>query len=101
MLNITLLKPNRQPIPADNWLQFDSKNREFYGIPKKPGRSEYQLECTDSGGLQATDSLELVVYPPPKIQYNVEFGMHLEVPYNMFVNSAKKQREFVEKLQVS
>lgn len=100
MLHISLLSADRKPLPANHWLQFDSKNREFYGIPKEPERSEYQLECRDSGGLAASDSLELVIHPAPKVHYNVEFGMNLAVPYNQFINSAAAQRKFVEKLQV-
>lgn len=101
MLHISLLTGDRKQLPLNNWLQFDSKNREFYGIPKEAGRSEYQLECRDSGGLPASDSLELVVYPAPKVQYNVEFGIHVAVPFSDFANSAALQRKFVEKLQVS
>lgn len=101
MLQITLLAGDRKPLPANYWLQFDSKNREFYGIPREPGRNEYQLECRDSGGLPASDSLELVVYPAPKVQHNVEFGMTTSVPYNEFATSANMQRKFLERLQVS
>lgn len=100
MLHITLLTADRKPIPADNWLQFDAKNREFYGVPMKEGRSEYQLECRDSGGLPASDSLELVVYPAPKVQHNVEFEMTIEVPYAQFGVNAAMQKKFVENLQV-
>ena len=92
---------DRQAIKPSNWLQFDSKNREFYGIPRKPGRSEYQLGCVDSGGSTATDSLEIVVYPASKVHYNVEFSMTVETPFETFVNSASMQRKFIEKLQVS
>nr|XP_008195448.1 PREDICTED: dystroglycan [Tribolium castaneum]XP_008195449.1 PREDICTED: dystroglycan [Tribolium castaneum]XP_974516.2 PREDICTED: dystroglycan [Tribolium castaneum] len=98
-LNISLLTGDRQAIKSTNWLQFDSKNREFYGIPRKPGRSEYHLVCVDSGGATATDSLEIVVYPAHKMHYNVEFSMTVETPYDTFVNSASMQRKFVEKLQ--
>lgn len=98
-LNISLLTGDRQPIPPDNWLQFDSKNREFFGIPRKAGRSEYQLVCIDSGGLPAIDSLEVVVYPPVKRPYNVEFSMNItEIPHEIFINSASLQKKFVEKL---
>ncbi|KAJ8916352.1 hypothetical protein NQ315_005049 [Exocentrus adspersus] len=99
MLNISLLTSDRKPIPSNNWLQFDSKNREFFGIPRKVGRSEYQLVCVDSGGLPVTDSLEVVVYPPPKRKYNVEFSMNVtEIPYEIFVNNAALQKKFVDKL---
>lgn len=101
MLQISLLAADRKPLPPNHWLKFDNKNREFYGIPKEPGRSEYQLECRDSGGLPASDSLELVVYPAPKVQYNVEFGITIAVPYSDFATSASLQRKFVERLQVS
>lgn len=97
-LNISLLTADRQPIPSTNWLQFDSKNREFYGIPRKAGRTEYQLVCVDSGGLPATDSLEVVVEVAPKRHYNVEFSMTIEVPLDTFINSAGMQRRFTEKL---
>ncbi|XP_018567551.1 dystroglycan isoform X2 [Anoplophora glabripennis] len=96
MLNISLLTSDRQPIPPNNWLQFDGKNREFFGIPRHAGRSEYHLVCVDSGGLPATDSLEVVVYPPLKKKYNVEFSMNItDVD---FVSNAVLQKKFVEKL---
>lgn len=40
-----LTKGDRSPIPGHNWLQFDSKNQEFYGIPleRDKGRRDYQL----------------------------------------------------------
>lgn len=102
MLNISLLTGDRHNIPADNWLQFDNKNREFFGIPRKSGRSEYQLVCVDSGGLPATDSLEVVVFPAQKKAYNVEFSMNItEIPHEIFINSASLQKKFVEKLMVS
>lgn len=103
-LNISLLTADRQPLQPTNWLQFDSKNREFFGIPKEPGRTEYQLVCVDSGGLPATDSLEVVVYPPPKRIFNVEFVMNItegEITHKEFTNSATLQKKFVEKLMVS
>lgn len=99
---MTLLTSDRQQIPPSNWLQFDSKNKEFYGIPlpKDVGRKEYHLVCEDSGGLPASDSLVVVVHPPPRLKYNVEFSMSLETPYESFAGSANMQRKFVEKLQV-
>lgn len=103
-LNISLLTAERQPLPPNSWLQFDSKNREFFGIPRKAGRTEYQLVCVDSGGLPATDSLEVVVYPPPKRIFNVEFVMNItggEISHEEFINSAALQKKFVEKLIVS
>lgn len=103
-LNVSLLTADRQPLPPNSWLQFDGKNREFFGIPRKAGRTEYQLVCVDSGGLPATDSLEVVVYPPPKRTWNVEFVMNItegEITHEEFINSAALQKKFVEKLMVS
>lgn len=99
---MTLLTVDRQQIPSDHWLQFDSKNKEFYGIPlpQDVGRSEYQLVCEDSGGLPASDSLVVVVHVPPRRHYNVEFSMTLDTPYESFINSASMQRKFIEKLKV-
>ncbi|XP_066249637.1 uncharacterized protein Dg [Euwallacea similis] len=97
-LNVTLLTADFGTIPSNNWLQFDSKNWEFYGIPRKTGRTEYFLLCVDSGGLSVKDSLEVVVHPTTKKQYNVEFSMTIGVPFNTFSETAAMQRKFVEKL---
>lgn len=104
-MKLTLVTKDRQPLQSTSWLQFDGKNREFYGIPlsKDVGREYYQLICEDSGGLLATDSLEVVVHGPSSssIKHNVEFGMSLLTEYERFASSADMQRKFVEKLQVS
>lgn len=44
-LKMSLTKGDRSPIHHQNWLQFDSKNQEFYGLPleRDKGRKEYQL----------------------------------------------------------
>ncbi|GJQ66324.1 Dg [Trypoxylus dichotomus] len=100
-LKMSLLTAKRQSIPPDNWLQFDSKNKEFYGIPlhkKDVGQVEYHLVCKDSGGLPASDSLIVQVMQPPRRIFNVEFIMSLEVAYSTFSKSAGMQRKFVEKL---
>ncbi|XP_060527781.1 dystroglycan 1 [Cylas formicarius] len=98
MLNITLLSSDLQAIPPTNWLQFDSKNREFYGIPRKIGRTEYWLVCVDSGGMSARDGLEVIVNPAAKRHYNVEFSMTIDVPFDTFSYNAGMQKKFVEKL---
>lgn len=100
-LKMSLLTMDRRPLPKDHWLQFDVKNQEFYGVPLRSdiGRSEYQLVCEDRGGLTANDGLVVVVSPAAPINYNVEFTMTLELPYEVFVNSASHKRKFVEKLQ--
>lgn len=49
-LNLTLLDSNSIEISETNWLQFDSKNQEFYGLPMGDGLESYVLTCTDSGG---------------------------------------------------
>ncbi|CAG9766176.1 unnamed protein product [Ceutorhynchus assimilis] len=98
MLNITLLTSDLTAIPSTSWLQFDSKNREFFGIPFKTGRTEYFLLCVDTGGMSAKDSLEVVVQPASKKSYNVEFSMTIGVSHDAFTNNAIIQRKFVEKL---
>lgn len=51
-MKMSLLTIDRIPIPPHEWLQFDSKNQEFYGVPMRPdiGRKEYQLVVTDKDG---------------------------------------------------
>lgn len=51
-LKMSLLKIDRVPIPPHEWLQFDNKNQEFYGVPLRSdiGRKEYQLVAIDKDG---------------------------------------------------
>lgn len=99
-LNLTLLTSDRTPIPATSWLQFDGKNREFYGIPQTAGITEYYLICIDSGGMEGKDSLIVDVRPAAKRPYNVEFGMTIGLAFETFSRNAALQRKFVEKLMV-
>lgn len=50
-LKLTLLSLERSKLDPMHWLQFDSKNREFYGIPKPSdlGQKEYLLVAEDRG----------------------------------------------------
>lgn len=100
-LKMTLLTMDRRPLPKDYWLQFDVKNQEFFGIPLTSdiGRSEFQLVCEDRGGLTANDAIVVAINPPPRIRYNVEFSMTLDIDYDTFIKSASNKRKFVEKLQ--
>lgn len=100
-LKMSLLTMDRQPLRVDHWLQFDVKNQEFFGVPLMSdiGRSEYQLVCEDRGGLTANDGLVVVVNPPPRVRYNVEFSMTLDTQFETFIKSASIKRKFVEKLR--
>lgn len=81
------------------WLQFDSKNQEFYGVPKfgDAGQREYVLVAEDREGLQATDALVVVVSQPPHREYSTAFEFTLNMPYEDFNNSAS-QRRFIERI---
>nr|XP_031833366.1 dystroglycan-like isoform X1 [Nomia melanderi]XP_031833367.1 dystroglycan-like isoform X1 [Nomia melanderi]XP_031833369.1 dystroglycan-like isoform X1 [Nomia melanderi]XP_031833370.1 dystroglycan-like isoform X1 [Nomia melanderi]XP_031833371.1 dystroglycan-like isoform X1 [Nomia melanderi] len=100
-LRMSLLTIDRTPIPAHEWLQFDSKNQEFYGVPMRNdiGRKEYQLVVTDKEDSSATDGLVVVVHPAPVMHHTVEFSMTLDIPYDSFAHSALQKRNFIEKLR--
>lgn len=53
-MKMSLFTSDRKSLGADYWLQFDSKNQEFYGIPLEEDLNqagkEYQLEVTDKDG---------------------------------------------------
>lgn len=51
-MKASLLTANRTEIPSWDWLQFDSSNQEFYGVPLKQdtGRKTYQLVVKDREG---------------------------------------------------
>lgn len=53
-MKMSLLTIDRKFIPPHDWLQFDSKNQEFYGVPMSThiGRKEYQLVVTDKEGIK-------------------------------------------------
>ncbi|KAK2582896.1 hypothetical protein KPH14_008970 [Odynerus spinipes] len=100
-MKMSLLTIDRTPIPPHEWLQFDSKNQEFYGVPlhNDVGRKEYQLVATDREGASATDGLVVVVHPAPPMKHTVEFSMTLDIPYESFAHSAMQKRNFIEKLR--
>ncbi|XP_014478579.1 PREDICTED: dystroglycan [Dinoponera quadriceps] len=100
-MKMSLLTIDRVPIPPHEWLQFDSKNQEFYGVPMRGdvGRKEYQLVVTDKEGSSATDGLVVVVNPAPHMGHTVEFSMTLDIPYDSFAHSALQKRNFIEKLR--
>lgn len=100
-LRISLLNMDRSPLAPHHWLQFDSKNQEFYGIPMDSDvrSQEYQLVCEDREGLTANDGLVVVVFPKPRQSYSVEFSIVIDVAYDVFVNSSTLKRKFLDKLR--
>jgi len=75
-LDLSLLTKQRLEVTSGNWLQFDKKNQEFYGVPLEGdvGREAYQLVCADSQGLMAIDGIEVhVVGRPFYERFNMEF----------------------------
>ncbi|KAL1463302.1 hypothetical protein WDU94_015065 [Cyamophila willieti] len=98
-LRLHLMTMDRTTIPPNNWLQFDAKNQEFYGIPQlsDEGRKEYQLVCEDSGRSTANDGLEVIVTPPGPSYYSATFSLTLMKPVSHFDRPAVR-RAFVEKL---
>lgn len=98
-LKLSLLTSERKELPAHHWLQFDSKNREFYGIPLPMdfGQKEYLLVAEDSEGLTATDALVVTVNNPKPRDYNAIIQLHMNRTVDM-VNSPLIQRRFVERL---
>lgn len=122
-----LLTTDRNTLDPNHWLQFDSKNQEFYGVPRTNdiGRKEYLLVggdhfrtlcmpeignrnsyafalptsqmAEDREGLTATDALVVVVNPHHKRDYSVLFELTLDISHEQF-NTAQVQRRFIERL---
>lgn len=82
-LKLSLLSIERSKLDARHWLQFDSKNQEFYGVPKYAdvGQKEYLLVAEDREGLTAHDALVVVVSTPPKKDYSAVFEFTLGIPH--------------------
>lgn len=98
-LKLSLLTMDRAPLDVRHWLQFDSKNQEFYGIPKfgDIGQKEFMLVAEDREGLTATDALVVVVAHANHRDINGLFELTLGIPYDEF-NNAAIQRRFVERI---
>ncbi|XP_063700769.1 dystroglycan 1 isoform X2 [Culicoides brevitarsis] len=98
-LQLSLLSQDRQKLDPHYWLQFDVRNREFYGIPKPGdfGQREYLLVAKDRGGLTATDALVVVVNHSQKRDYGVLFDFNLGISFDDF-NRSTIQRRFIEKV---
>ncbi|KAH8411066.1 hypothetical protein KR222_011272 [Zaprionus bogoriensis] len=97
-LTLTLKTKENKELNPRNWMQFDSKNQEFYGIPKSGdiGTEEYLLIAEDSGGLSANDALVVVVSHTPKKDYAILFKAYLAIRSEHF--NAELQRKFVERI---
>ncbi|XP_017467789.1 PREDICTED: uncharacterized protein LOC108360124 isoform X2 [Rhagoletis zephyria] len=97
-LTLTLKTKDHKELNPRHWLQFDSKNQEFYGIPKSgdAGSEEYLLVAQDAGGLTATDALVVVVNHAPKKEFSVYFKAYLAIRHEQF--NADLQRKFVERV---
>ncbi|XP_016929386.2 uncharacterized protein Dg isoform X6 [Drosophila suzukii] len=97
-LTLTLKTRDHLELSPRHWLQFDSKNEEFYGIPKSGdiGSEEYLLVAEDSGGLSAHDALVVVVSPAPKREFGFFFKAYLSIRHERF--NADLQRKFVERV---
>ncbi|XP_017096697.2 uncharacterized protein Dg isoform X9 [Drosophila bipectinata] len=97
-LTLTLKTKDHKELSTRHWLQFDSKNEEFYGVPKSGdiGSEEYLLVAEDSGGLVAHDALVVVVSHAPKREFGAFFKAYLAIRHENF--NAELQRKFVERV---
>ena len=94
------MNEDRSKLDPHHWLQFDSKNHEFFGVPGPHDVSQksYILIAEDKSGVTASDALQVVVTDRVyKREYNAAFEYQLEVGIDQFNNAAAK-RKFIERL---
>lgn len=98
-LKLTLLLEDRKQIDPNHWLQFDSKNREFYGIPTLQDKTQqYILVAQDKNGLTTNDALVVEVHQGTfKKDYSATFEYQLDIGSDQFQTAASK-RKFVENI---
>lgn len=100
-LKLTLLKENnRAPIEPSNWLQFDSRNKEFFGVPtiRESNDQGYILVAEDKEGLQKSDALVVEIGDEfHKKDLSVNFEYNLDIPSHQF-NHAAMKRKFIESI---
>ena len=96
-LKLTLLNHDRSPLEPNHWLQFDAKNREFYGVPTVHDESkQYILVAEDKSGLTTNDALIVEVDKSNfKRDYSATFEYQLDIGVDQFHNAATK-RKFIE-----
>lgn len=97
-LKLFLQTEDNKNISEKNWLQFDSKNQEFYGIPKlsDKGSEKYNLVAEDKEGQQATDAMVVEIENAPRHDYPVYIKILLGIKSDDFKLIA--QRKFIEKI---
>lgn len=95
---LSLFHENRGPIEAEHWLQFDSRNREFFGVPdiRDINNQTYILVAEDKEGLKTNDALVVEI----DIGYrnedlSVNFNYLLDMPNHQFKQAAT-MRKFIE-----
>ena len=103
MLKLSLQNMNRQPLESRSWLQFDSPNQEFYGLPLDGdvGIEEYQLLCTDSSGAVESDGLVVAVKErskKPEDQPLVEFSLKIDDNFDTLMSKASRKVRLIEAL---
>jgi dystroglycan 1 len=99
-LKLSLLNENRSPLDPSNWLQFDAKNHEFYGVPTIHDKTQtYVLVAEDKSGLSTNDALLVEVNNlHSKRDYGATFEYQLEIGIDQFQNAGTKRR-FIERIQ--
>lgn len=101
-LKLTLLNEDRSQLDPNHWLQFDTKNREFYGVPialNSPKLEErYVLVAEDKSGLTANDALVVeIINRHFRQDYSATFDYQLDMTLEQFQTAAMK-RKFVERV---
>ncbi|XP_065370301.1 uncharacterized protein Dg isoform X4 [Calliphora vicina] len=97
-LTLSLKTKEHKELGPRHWLQFDSKNEEFYGVPKSGdiGSEEYMLVAEDAGGLTATDALVVQVNHAPKKDFSLYIKVYLAIRHEQFTPDL--QRKFIERI---
>jgi neurexin len=101
-LKLTLLNEDRTPLDPSHWLQFDSKNREFYGVPMAlngpKSEERYVLVAEDKSGLTANDALVVeIINPHYRQDYSATFEYQLDMTLEQFQTAATR-RKFIERV---
>lgn len=90
-------------LEESNWLQFDAKNQEFYGVPSPTdvGSHQYILVAEDRAGLKSNDALVVEVtnlHQKQRGDYGATFEYELDIKLEQFQNSPAVKRKFIERI---
>ncbi|XP_043934112.1 dystroglycan [Protopterus annectens] len=103
-LRLTLKLKDKQLVPENSWVQFNSTSQLLYGMPDRNhvGKHEYFMHAADKESLLAVDAFEVHVHKRPNGEKSsVKFKARFLGDHNSVINDINKKILLVKKLALA